>query len=312
MRLSLFHLALFLGGAHGVMEWLFPDGGGGGREPPGGGMDMSATFKRYTTCSSCVAAGHGWCPLQRKCGGFANKECGGGGGGRASRSPGSGSDGATGNDGPSSGQDMRALFATFRSCTACVAAGYGWCPMQRKCGGFASKTCDTDERYWAADVPSSQRRPPRNGLWKPRSAREEEVEEDGPTLTAVPAATPPPPATVLHAAPLRRDDQAAASEEAPEAAAERSGGQAVVVTVEGEAVDATKAGGQGRTELRTEQSGQEGQAVGAQSGAFADRAMALAAKLKLRQPVSRSLLESLSHAELVEAIASLQLLQGAE
>lgn len=36
-----------------------------------GGYDMSATFKALKTCSECTAAGYGWCPLRRMCGGFA-------------------------------------------------------------------------------------------------------------------------------------------------------------------------------------------------------------------------------------------------
>jgi hypothetical protein len=40
------------------------------------GNDMSATFAKLRDCTSCVGAGFGWCPNLRKCGGFANRECG--------------------------------------------------------------------------------------------------------------------------------------------------------------------------------------------------------------------------------------------
>eukprot|EP00755_Sulcionema_specki_P007378 Sspe_Gene.38104::Locus_18376_Transcript_1_1_Confidence_1.000_Length_831::g.38104::m.38104/K09584/PDIA6, TXNDC7; protein disulfide-isomerase A6 len=33
-------------------------------------------FGKYKTCKDCVAAGFGWCPIRRLCGGFANQECG--------------------------------------------------------------------------------------------------------------------------------------------------------------------------------------------------------------------------------------------
>jgi len=31
----------------------------------------------FDNCKACVGAGHGWCPKQRICGGFVNKECSG-------------------------------------------------------------------------------------------------------------------------------------------------------------------------------------------------------------------------------------------
>ena len=56
--------------------WLW--GGDDDPSPPpeGGGMDMSATFAKLRTCKACVAAGYGWCPNRRKCGGFATEGCG--------------------------------------------------------------------------------------------------------------------------------------------------------------------------------------------------------------------------------------------
>ena len=63
-----------LGARAGVMDWLSPDIAS--PPPSGGGVDMSATFAKLRTCSACTGAGYGWCPNRRKCGGFANKECG--------------------------------------------------------------------------------------------------------------------------------------------------------------------------------------------------------------------------------------------
>mmetsp|Transcript_26704 Transcript_26704/g.92767 ORF Transcript_26704/g.92767 Transcript_26704/m.92767 type:complete len:348 (-) Transcript_26704:923-1966(-) len=37
----------------------------------------AASFADYEDCSSCLAAGHGWCPIRRRCGGFANRQCSG-------------------------------------------------------------------------------------------------------------------------------------------------------------------------------------------------------------------------------------------
>jgi len=37
---------------------------------------MRATFAKLRSCDECVSAGYGWCPNLRKCGGFANKQCG--------------------------------------------------------------------------------------------------------------------------------------------------------------------------------------------------------------------------------------------
>ena len=51
-----------------------PSGGGGGGG--GGGTDMRATFAKLRTCGECISAGYGWCTIQRKCGGFAARECG--------------------------------------------------------------------------------------------------------------------------------------------------------------------------------------------------------------------------------------------
>ena len=47
------------------------------------------------------------------------------------------------------GTDMRAVFAKLKTCTSCVGAGYGWCTIQRKCGGFANRECGAGERYVA-------------------------------------------------------------------------------------------------------------------------------------------------------------------
>lgn len=39
-------------------------------------QDMRETFKKLTNCWDCTGAGYGWCPIARKCGGFANRDCG--------------------------------------------------------------------------------------------------------------------------------------------------------------------------------------------------------------------------------------------
>ena len=149
------------------------------KEPPApppaseGGMDMSSTFAKLRTCQSCVAAGYGWCPNRRKCGGFATEGCGEGenyvavgepyaapsstgGGGRRGRGGGSEGGGSEG------GTDMRATFARYSTCNACTGAGYGWCTIQRKCGGFANRECGEGERYVSEGTPASRGKPSRN------------------------------------------------------------------------------------------------------------------------------------------------------
>ena len=51
--------------------------------------------------------------------------------------------------------DMRATFAKLRTCSECVSAGYGWCTIQRKCGGFAARECGEGERYVAVGYDGS-------------------------------------------------------------------------------------------------------------------------------------------------------------
>ena len=58
------------------MSWLFPDASPPAAPPAGGGFDMSSTYAKLRTCGACIGAGYGWCPNRRKCGGFANRECG--------------------------------------------------------------------------------------------------------------------------------------------------------------------------------------------------------------------------------------------
>lgn len=195
MRVVLFVSCLQL--SWGFMDWMTsgssppPDGGGGS-------VDMSATFAKLPTCKECVGAGYGWCPNRRKCGGFANKECGSGeryvvegyaperkarisatkkrsGAGGAKKSGGAGG----------SGVDMRATFAKLRTCSTCVAAGYGWCPLKRMCGGFANKECGVGERYVAEGMS--------------RAEADAEAESVEAPKVEVPAASPSPPATILHA-----------------------------------------------------------------------------------------------------------------
>merc|ERR1719301_69462 len=58
------------------------------------------------------------------------------------------------------GVDMSSTFAKLRTCTDCTAAGYGWCTIKRRCGGFANKECGIGEQYISASPA------PRNGLWE--------------------------------------------------------------------------------------------------------------------------------------------------
>lgn len=95
----------------------------------------------------------------------------------------------------SGGNDMSSVFAKLRDCSSCTAAGYGWCPNLRKCGGFANKKCGIGERYVSADPP------PRNGLWESKKARTERSQSEAPATADVPAAPAPPPATLLYAGP---------------------------------------------------------------------------------------------------------------
>ena len=188
--------------------------------PPPAGRDMASTFAKLKSCTACVGAGYGWCPLQRKCGGFANKECGIGpnyvaadsaprakpaekrrSGAKASRKPRSSGTPSGG------GTDMRATFAKFKSCTSCIGAGYGWCPMQRKCGGFANKECGIGPQYVSPDAPSESRAE-RNGLWESKASRRQQEQQrrqqatEPPPSVDVPKASPPPPASLLYAKPI--------------------------------------------------------------------------------------------------------------
>ena len=90
-----------------------------------------------------------------------------GGGGGA----GGGGGGGVGGGSGSGGMDMRATFAKFRTCGSCVGAGYGWCTIQRKCGGFANRECGEGERYVSQGMPANRAKPNRNGLWEPKAAR---------------------------------------------------------------------------------------------------------------------------------------------
>ena len=188
------------------------------------GMDMSAEFAKLKTCQLCTKAGYGWCSIKRKCGGFANKECGIGERyvthdfmkpkKSLSPPPPPTSEYFTSRPAPSPprreqpprGTDMRAMFAKLRDCTSCVGAGYGWCPMQRKCGGFANQQCGVGPNYVAADAaPSltggrggSGSAPKRNGLWESKSKNP----TDAPPASVVPQASPPPPASLIYAGPV--------------------------------------------------------------------------------------------------------------
>lgn len=187
------------------------------------GMDMSAEFAKFKTCGACTKAGYGWCTIKRKCGGFANKQCGVGEQymaidfvaptkKKSNPSPPPTSDyfktsppTPPKRERPPPGTDMRAMFAKLRDCASCVGAGYGWCPMQRKCGGFANQQCGLGPNYVAADPPpkaftsttSDSQPKKRNGLWESKS----KTVVDAPPAAEVPAASPPPAASLLYAGP---------------------------------------------------------------------------------------------------------------
>ena len=143
---------------------------------------MSKFFATFKDCGTCVESGYGWCPVRRKCGGFANKECGLGEayvaeGAPRKAAPQRARKPSSGGTRQPAGNDMSAIFAKFRDCSSCVGAGYGWCTIQRKCGGFANKECGIGPRYVSAEPA------PRNGLWEPkhkRKAAEEAATADVP------------------------------------------------------------------------------------------------------------------------------------
>ena len=117
-------------------------------------QDMRAEFAKYQSCSGCIAAGWGWyyiyfvcfiifttrfrCTIQKRCGGFANKNC-----------P-AGDDFGAGykkkkkkrkkkkkKKAVESGNDMASTFAKFKSCSSCTAAGWGWyCTTTLVCIGL--------------------------------------------------------------------------------------------------------------------------------------------------------------------------------
>ena len=159
--------------------------------------DMSKFFATFKDCGTCVESGYGWCPVRRKCGGFANKECGLGEayvaeGAPRKAAPQRARKPSSGGTRQPAGNDMSAIFAKFRDCSSCVSAGYGWCTIQRKCGGFANKECGIGPRYVSAEPA------PRNGLWEPKHKRK--AAEEAATAD-VPAAPPSPPASLLYAGP---------------------------------------------------------------------------------------------------------------
>ena len=77
-------------------------------------------FGTYTDCNACIGAGYGWCPIRRKCGGFANKVCG-------------------------SGESYVASpAAEYTDCLSCVQGGFGWDPHRQLCGNFRNKDCSSE------------------------------------------------------------------------------------------------------------------------------------------------------------------------
>jgi len=195
-------LVAFLGGS-GFLDSLIEDPFATPPEPASRGHDMSATFAKLKTCSACIGAGYGWCPLRRRCGGFANKECGVGEAYVAEGYNGPDSKPRRAankrpNPPPSAkSNDMSSVFARLRTCDECIGAGYGWCPMQRKCGGFANKQCGIGPNY-ISSAPAE-----RNGLWESKSRRGKADAAEAPPVVDVPTASPPAPTGMLYAGPVQ-------------------------------------------------------------------------------------------------------------
>jgi len=105
-------------------------------------------FAQWQDCHSCVAAGFGWCRIKQKCGGFASRSCVGLTPAEpANQEP---DDVRKGSDVLASVSGEVPNFGTYTDCNSCIGAGYGWCPIRRKCGGFANKVCGSGESYVAS------------------------------------------------------------------------------------------------------------------------------------------------------------------
>eukprot|EP01061_Rhynchopus_euleeides_P004941 TRINITY_DN14166_c0_g1_i1.p1 TRINITY_DN14166_c0_g1~~TRINITY_DN14166_c0_g1_i1.p1 ORF type:complete len:213 (+),score=67.93 TRINITY_DN14166_c0_g1_i1:85-723(+) len=76
-------------------------------------------------------------------------------------------------------------FESYKTCTDCVDAGYGWCPIQRMCGGFANTQCGEGERYWRKDhTPDGEGKKKKGGKkgGKKKKAKKAKAEPGTPVL----------------------------------------------------------------------------------------------------------------------------------
>ena len=102
------------------------------------------------------------------------KSWGGGGGGQPLREGGG-------------GVDMSATFAKYKSCDACIAAGYGWCPPKQKCGGARSRPILANSRRCAARRATPFRRWAwRRSAWRSLLARDYTRGSAHPCLVSLP------------------------------------------------------------------------------------------------------------------------------
>ena len=135
--------------------------------PPASG-DMSKEFAKYTTCPMCVGAGWGWCPIRKMCGGFANNDCGDGedhkpkkdarkmATGRGKKKKKSKKKKSVAEAAAAAGANAGAAvadgpFAKYKSCSACVDAGWGWDTETRSCGRHSNRQCAGGDADEAAD-----------------------------------------------------------------------------------------------------------------------------------------------------------------
>ena len=109
-------------------------------------MAYAGRFSKFKTCETCVAAGYGWSTQAGKCGGFPNKVC------ATAAKP------ASQSPPPPPGCNWNGACGKhdYDTCQKCVGAGSGWCPLQRRCGGYASSMCPDDERS-AMRTPEEQK-----------------------------------------------------------------------------------------------------------------------------------------------------------
>ncbi len=241
-------------GASGFLDFADPFAPS---SPPVKGNDMSATFAKYKTCTACTQAGWGWCPHKRKCGGFANKECGVGeryvvegykvGGASTKPKAKPKEERAKPSSGGGGGTDMRATFAKLQSCTDCVGAGYGWCTIKRKCGGFANKQCGIGPQYFGEASTASSR----NGHWEPKAKKAKAEPSDMPAKADVPKASPPPPASLLFAGPASPAPRAPSAPSPLDADEEEEATSRIVVSASSQATNASDEPAEVNDALRT-------------------------------------------------------------